>query len=927
MRTERDSKARQGGWFFIAAGILTILNNYVPGGEYLDKGFMFGLGVVIVLLGVVVLKLPWARWPRWTELSMPAVSFGLIALANNAGGVSAYTFGTFFVFVFVWIGMAQPPGTAIRVAPVAALFYVLPGVIGDVATPGAVSSVPLVVPICVLVGETIARSLRAVATKQAQYERLVEMSDQGIWELDAGGNTVFVNAQMAQMLGHTPGELVGRPFPGDIDRLMAEPGTELTLRHDDGHAVVTTVTMRPIGGQDGRGAGAVATITDVTEAHQREEALREAQERFRLAFDNAPIGIGLADLDRRWMTVNATFCDILGCRPERFTTMTVSDVAHPDDVDAADPHLRRLLAGELASYSTERRYLHADGHVVWINQSESLVRDSAGRPLYFIVQVEDISRRKADELALQRSYDLLDRSQALAGVGSWERNLASPPGSALEWSRQTYRIFGVQPEEFETTIANITELVHPEDRDRFFQWARQARDAVVQDGPLEGFDFRIVRPDGTTGWVWVQAGIDPARPDRMVGFAQDVTERKRVEEELGRAKDEALLASRMKSEFLATMSHEIRTPMNGVMGMTAMLLDTELDPVQRDYAETVERSAGALLRILNDILDLSKIEAGRLELENVRFDLGAVVADVVELYGPDAVAKGIDFVVDVDPRLPAPLEGDPGRVRQVLANLVSNAVKFTARGEVVVSVRVDGIDSDAVDVRVDVSDTGCGIDPDQRERLFEPFTQADASTTRRFGGTGLGLTIAQRLVTMMGGRIDVDSELDRGSDFTVAMRFARTAGAPDAPKAVPTPRPVPAAWRGRVLVVDDNAVNLRVATLMLRRMGYDVDEAGDGEAAVAAAGRTRYHAILLDCEMPVMDGYTAAAAIRGLGDGFGDVPIVALTASVMKTDVDRALAAGMDAHVAKPIDPSKLEAVMAHLPVPPATVSGKAFIG
>jgi PAS domain S-box-containing protein len=683
VRPQRESHARQGGWFFVAAGILTILNNYVPGGEYLDKAFMLGLGIGCILLGLVVLRLPWSRWPRWTELTLPVISFGLIALANNAGGISAYTFGTFFVFVFVWIGMAQPPGTSLRMVPVAALFYVLPGAVGHVTAAGAVSSVPLVIPICVLVGETIARSLRTVADKQTQY---------------------------------------------------------------------------------------------------------------------------------------------------------------------------------------------------------------------------------------QRSHDLLDRSQALAGVGSWEVDLPAPAGSTLDWSRQTYRIFGVEPETFETTFANIEQLVHPDDRRRFTEMARRARSAAANGDGFEGFDFRIVRPDGTMRWIWLQSGVESSLPGMVVGFVQDITERKQVEEELERSKDAALHASRMKSEFLATMSHEIRTPMNGVMGMTALLLGTDLDPVQRDYAEAVERSADALLRILNDILDLSKIEAGRVELERVPFDLAAVVADVGELYGPDAVAKGLHFVVDVDPSLPAQVEGDPGRVRQVLANLVSNAVKFTAHGQVAVTVRVERLDDASVDVRLDVRDTGCGMEPDQCERLFEPFTQADASTTRRFGGTGLGLTIAQRLVTMMGGRIDVHSEPNRGSDFSIALRFGRSAGRAVATPAAAAHRPAPAAQRGRVLVVDDNAVNLRVATLMLRRMGYQVDEAGDGEAAVAAAAGTRYEAVLMDCEMPVMDGYAAAAAIRRLGDGFGQVPIVALTASVMKADVERALAAGMDSHVAKPIDPAKLVAVMAQLP-------------
>jgi PAS domain S-box-containing protein len=913
VRSQRESQARQGGWFFLAAGFLTILNNYVPGSEHLDKAFMLGLGLGIIGMGLVVFMLPWARWPRRTELAMPAISFALIALANNVGGVSPYTYGVFFVFVFVWIGMAQPPGTSLWMAPIAAIAYILPGVLGSVETPGAVSSVPVAIPICVVVGETIARSMRKVREREGQYQRLVEMSDQGIWELDPAGRTVFVNAQMAEMLGCSATEMVGRPFPVDVEPLIAAPGSEIALSHRDGRAVLACVTMRPIEREDGSSAGAVATITDVTEARQREEALREAQARFQLAFDNAPIGIGLVDLRGRWLQVNAAFCGILGCRPERFTSMPAEELIHPDDVDVDLDQRRRLLAGDMAAYSVEKRYLHADGHPVWINQSASLVRDAAGRPSYFIVEVEDISRRKADEIALQQSYDLLDRSQALAGIGSWEVDLFARSGSRLEWSRQTYRIFGVSPGDFDTTFTNIEGLVHPDDRERFTAQARLARTAAEAGESFDGFDFRIVRPDGALRWVWLQAGPDPTRPGRIVGFAQDITERKRVEEELKRSKDEALLASRMKSEFLATMSHEIRTPMNGVMGMTALLLDTELDPVQRDYAETVERSADALLRILNDILDLSKIEAGRLELESVPFDLGTVVADVGELYGADAVAKGLAFIVDVDPALPAQVEGDPGRVRQVLANLVSNAVKFTASGEVALKLRVKEISDAGVDVRIDVRDTGCGLDPSQRERLFEAFTQADASTTRRFGGTGLGLTIAQRLVRMMGGEIDVASQPNMGSVFSIELRLGHVEAVQVAPAPAPAPRAQPAVARGRVLVVDDNPVNLRVAMLLLRRMGFEVDEASDGNAAVEAAGSRQYDAVLMDCEMPVMDGYAAAAAIRRLDPPFALVPIVAVTASVMKGDIDRALAAGMDAHVAKPIKSSQLQAVLSQL--------------
>ena len=922
----RESNARQGGWFFIAAGVLTILNNEVPGGEYLDKAFMLRLGLGCILLGLVVFALPWARWPRWTELSMPVVAFGLIALANNVGSVSAYTFGTFFVFVFVWIGMAQPPGTSWQMAPIAALAYVLPGLVGDVDVRGAVSSVPVAIPVCVLVGETIARAMRnardrerQVAAKQAQYERLVEMSDQGIWEVDVHGVTVFVNAQMAGMLGYEPDEMLGSPFGAfaiavgsaaagvDLDRLTIAPGSEMTLRHKDGRAVLATVTMRPIGGEDGFHDGAVATISDITEARQQEETLREARATFQFAFDNAPIGIGLADLDRRWTRVNAALCDILGYPPERFTAMTVSGVSHPDDVDVEQDELRRLLEGEIPSYSAEKRYRHAGGADVWIKQSESLVRDRTGRPSYFIIEVEDISGRKAAELALQRSHDLLDRSQALAGVGSWEIEPPMTPEAPVRWSRETYRLFGVQPETFLPTFPTIVQRVHPADREQFVDHALGTFDR--REG-FDGFDFRIVRPDGTARWLWTQASMDATRPGTLVGFVQDVTERKRVEEELQRSKEEALRASRMKSEFLATMSHEIRTPMNGVIGMTELLLGTDLDPVQRGYAQTVERSADALLRILNDILDLSKIEAGHLALEIVPFDLAALLRDVSELWATEAADRGLEFSVDIDPGLPARFEGDPGRIRQVVANLVSNAVKFTSVGSVAVAVRVEGVGEHTVDVRLDVRDTGCGMDPAMRDHLFEPFTQADASTTRRFGGTGLGLAIARRLVHLMGGRIDVDSELGRGSTFSVTLRLMRAEGEASTP---PAPGTIPSGHRrGRVLVVDDNPVNLRVAMLLLERMGYEVDDVTDGRAAVeAAAGRSGYDAVLMDCEMPVMDGYTAAREIRRLENGSAHVPIVAVTASVMQGDVERALAAGMDAHVAKPIDAAVLDAVLA----------------
>ena len=652
-------------------------------------------------------------------------------------------------------------------------------------------------------------------------------------------------------------------------------------------------------------AGVIADACEQARAQQMlvqgKAALRQSQAHLQAMVEAAPAAIMMTDRDMRLIQVSRRFLQESGLEAPDILGRAIGEFDEALFQRLRGAH-ERCVAGETMR-APQVRITRPDGRVTWARVEMTPWRDEAGEiggVVCAALEVTDLVR--AVETA-ERSEQRLQVAAQIAELHVWE----------LDYQRQTLvqdegmtKIFG-RVLTFEDLAADTSLTIHPEDRALIAEpWAR----AVERDEPYFP-EYRVAREDGKEVWVACTVKLvrdEAGQPLRLLGALQNITARKQAEAALVQAKEEAEAANRAKSTFLATMSHEIRTPLNGVLGMAQAMARDELSPVQRDRLDVVRQSGETLLAILNDVLDLSKIEAGKLELEVAPFDLEELALGAHAAFTAIANKKGLSFNLVVEPQARGAYLGDSTRLRQVIYNLVSNALKFTPSGEVRVRLSRDG-----GDLCVEVSDTGVGMSPDQLDRLFRKFEQADASTTRRYGGTGLGLAICRELCDLMGGAIGAVSVEGEGTTFIARLPMAPApAGSIQAQAAAEAPPAQEELPPLRVLAAEDNIINQLVLQTLLHQAGIEPVMVADGAQALEAWRAGAWDVILMDVQMPVMDGPTATRAIRDEEVRLGRprTPIVALTANAMAHQVAEYYGAGMDDFVPKPLEAALLFAAL-----------------
>ena len=753
----------------------------------------------------------------------------------------------------------------------------------------------------------------ALRESERRFRTFVDHATDAFFLLDEQHVVLDVNRKACQSLGYSREELVGMSPPDfdpeitpakieEINRnLNAGETVAFESRHRRKDGTVFPVEVRGEAFWEGGRNFVVALARDMTEHKRAEEALRESERRFRILAEALPHMVWTAGPDGATDYYNARTTEYIGLTSEQLQGWGWRSSIHPEDLARClERWTRSIATGE--PYEIEFRVLRADGAFGWHLARALALRDDSGRITKWFGSCIDIDDQKRTQEALRESER---RFRTLAEALPLQVWTTEPDGANDYVNARTTEYTGLTQEQFRGW--NWQPAFHPEDLPRVLEeWTR----SIATGEPYE-IEYRLRRADGAFRWHLARALAlrdDSGRITKWFGSNIDIDDQKRAQEALREAKEAAEAANRAKDEFLANVSHEIRTPMNAILGMTELVLDTPLFDDQRQCLKAVKSAADNLLGNINDLLDFSKIEAGKLELEPADFSLRATVGDTLRALAVRAHRKGLELIYDVQAEVPDALVGDAGRLRQVLLNLVANAIKFTDAGEVVVRAELAGEAAPDGDIglRLTVRDTGIGIPQDQQERIFRAFEQEDSSTTRKYGGTGLGLTIAARLVALMRGQITVESEPGRGSTFA----FTAQLGLQPHPPGPHTLGPPVLLHELPVLVVDDNATNRHILEQWLRGWKMEPAAVGDGLAALDAlwdavtVGRP-YALVLLDARMPDTDGLALAAKIRKRPALFA-TRIILLTSGERPGDWDRIREQRIDAHLLKPVQQDEL---------------------
>ena len=789
------------------------------------------------------------------------------------------------------------------------------------------------------VDERTSRLQKEVFERKQAEERLrkltraVEDNPMAIIITDREGTIEYVNPKFTDITAYESDEVIGRNpnilksdehskefFEEMWETILAgkEWHGEFLNKRKTGELRWQSAIIAPIFDENEEITHFVSIQEDVTE---KKEAAGELQKLSR-AIEHSPVSVVITNREGTIEYVNPAFCEVtgytqeeaIGQNPRVLSSGQQSPEFYQDMWETISSG--RAWQGEFANRKKT-------GEIYWENASISPVLDEQGEVTHYVAVKEDITERKEMEQALRLEEVRLKNALEGANAGLWDYSATTGEFFTGDiWST----MLGYTPEELDEKYGHCferwSELVHPDD-------LPGALDTVEKytNGETDTYksEFRMRTADGR--WKWIldvgkATERDTAgRGTRFVGVQLDIDDTKRLQEEILVAKEKAEEATKAKSDFLANMSHEIRTPMNAIIGMSHLALKTDLTPKQQDYIGKVQSSSNALLGIISDILDFSKIEAGKLDMESIPFHLEDVFDNLANLVGLKAKEKGLKFLFDVHNEVPTGLIGDPLRLGQILVNLGNNAVKFTEKGQIVVGVSPVAVTDEKADLQFSVQDSGIGLTEEQRGKLFQAFSQADTSTTRKYGGTGLGLTISKKLSEMMDGKIWVESEPGVGSSFIFTAVFGRHSEKREALSATKGDVQGLENIRGaRILLAEDNEINQQVAREILEQAALVVEIANNGLEAVEMAQKNQYDVILMDIQMPEMNGFEATQEIRNLKLETRDtegktsniqlpassLPIIAMTAHAMAGDREKSIEGGMNDHVVKPIDPDQL---------------------